>query len=265
MREYKLKSPGSAGGLVPLPSVPPTAAVTAAAPSGVPVRIIGGAGAATPRGTRGSIPPPLEYPPSTDRQLLSSKERQPLAILAGQAFAAMCAADPEFLPDMLANGNTRAQVEDGWRHSQILAATKNHPDGQASGLKTARRSHYRTIKAHFLALKGDDIGSLNTAMRTGPATMKAGADGDRVEDIEQPMSVLKELMETKKLHIAYVLAVCGGKDGSGGKFHTRRLESLTRKQLWQLIYTLKNRAAAKEGTGETAHRNKSQRPKSPDA
>jgi hypothetical protein len=131
----------------------------------------------------------------------------------------------------------------------------------ALGLSKAKRSQYRTIKAHFLALMGADVASLNTAMATGPAILKAGADGDRKEDCEEALTAVRDVMTGLKLNLYYVQAVCGGKDGTGGKFHTRHLESLTAKQLWQLVYTLKNRAAARDGRGNPDKRNKKQRKK----
>lgn len=268
-RVYQLKSPGNPGGLLPLAG-PPVIVPDAGPPdpmgaaleavTGIPVRVVGGGGAAAARGVRAEpVKDAHQYPAGTERRLLSKGERTALAILAGQAFAYMLRQDPDWLPDMMAGGRKRKEIEDNWRQGQVKQATTGHRDGAAAGLSKARRSQFRTIQAHFQALMGMDVESLNTSMRTGPAILKAGRDGDRIEDNEQAMKVLQETMGKLKLNLYYVMAVCGGKDGSGGKFHTRNLESLTSRQLWQLIYTLRNRAAERDGRGDSGNRNKAQR------
>lgn len=197
----------------------------------------------------------MSQTPDTDRQALSKKELTPLAIMAAKAWKAFMAADPEWLPDMLANGHKRGALESDWRHGQCRAATLGHPLGPVASLSGARRGHWNALFSHFAGLAGEDMASFRSSMRDGraPAGVRAGAEGDSQEKIRQARAVLESTMESTGLRQAYVAAVIKN------KFHVSSLDQLTAKQIWQVVFTLRNRAVAKQGGGHAESRNKRQR------
>ena len=273
MREYILKSPGRAGGLVPAPgdgvivpfpasALPPSAAPPSAAPaSALPA-------SAAPASARAAFSPGLApalcalpsapglpLPPPAAKQRLSKKETTPLAIAASRAWRACLASDPSYLPDLTELGYKKGAVETEWRHSQCKLATAGHPAGQITGLTSATREHYNTLLAHFAGLAGEDVASFRATMRSGPAKYRAGADGDSQEDIRQALAVVKSTMTSTGYGWPYVATTIKG------KYQATTLEQLTRQQLWQLVYTLRNRANARDGKGDPANRNKRQKAK----
>lgn len=187
--------------------------------------------------------------PATADQPLGAKERQCLAILASQAWKAARAADPDLLTVYKDSGHTASAAADAWRHQQIRYATRQHPAGQIDGLTHATRAHYKDIECHFAMLAGQTPRDFHAAMETG-----ADALGSLRADSAQAGFALKKLRETVAtcgLHPNYSAAIIADK--------CKGATVLNAKQLWQMVYTLKNRANAKLGKGTTAGRNKSQR------
>ncbi|MES2707140.1 MAG: hypothetical protein V4726_11120 [Verrucomicrobiota bacterium] len=271
MRDYRLKSPGQPGGLVPLNDGPPPANVvpfpiTAAKPP-VPTAPVPAGGVAVrsfapglPSSLAAAVPPSpscpprpsVQLPPGTAHQTLSKKEITVLGIIAAKAWRAYLQSDPTWLPDMLAAGHKKGQLEKDWRHGQCRAATATHAAGTVTGISSARRAHWNTLAAHFCALAGEDLASFAATMRDGKAAHRAGADGDSQEDIRQARAVVERTMRDSGFGPAYVAKVISGKYGAAS------LEQLTRPQLWQLVFTLRNRATARDGGGSAETRNKKQ-------
>lgn len=196
------------------------------------------------------------YPRRTAEQGLTKQEMVPLAILIGDAFKELVRLDPGILEDAKASGLTRAQFEANWRHSQIKYCTSNpqpHPAGVVTGLSKAKRAHWECIAAHFCAMLGRDVESFRHSMRDGKAPGRAGQDGDLRGDLRQALTILRKEMDRLKINDAYVAAIIAG------KYHQRTLESLTRKEVWQVTYTIRNRAANRDDRGDPDKRNKSQR------
>lgn len=230
-RIYHLKKPGS--------PTPAAERFSASAPS-----------AALPEKQR------QPYPPSTADQRLTKQEMVPLAILIGEAFKELLRMDPELLIEIKAQGQTRAEFESNWRHGHIKYATSHpqpHPAGVITGLSKARRAHWECIAAHFCAMLGRDVESFRHSMRDGRAPGRAGQDGDQRSDLRQALNILRTEMAKLKINDAYVAAIIAG------KFHQRTLDSLTRNEVWQVIYTIRNRAAKRDDRGDDFRRNKSQR------
>lgn len=196
----------------------------------------------------------LKFPPRTDTQPLSKAEFTCLAMLMSKAFKEFLRLDPDALPDAKANGHTKAQLESSFRHSHCHYATTHpelHPAGPIKGLKEARRGHLECLASHFCKLAGDDLGSFYWSMRDGRAAGRAGKAGDSQSDLRQALAILADEMAKLGYTEAYVAPIIAN------KFHQRTLGSLTRNEVWQVIYTLRNRAATRDGTA--VNNNKSQR------
>lgn len=283
-RDYKLRSTGNAGGLVPLgplgappvPAAPEPKSEPAPAPAGV-ARFSPGLPASVPQqtenksyrtdGTYGTYPPPAEapattrptaatghqYPRPAGQQPLSLVQKAKLGSISLLAFEKATAADPDYLADMKAQGYTLTALRDGWRHSQCKAATAGHPAGQIDGLSKGTNAHYNTLLAHFCALAGMDVQSFEATLRDGAARGKPGRSGNSQEEIRQATYTLEQAMGDTGLGWPYVNAIIRN------KHHTGTIADLTAVQIRNLAYTLRNRRSAQQGKGNPWHRNKSQR------
>jgi hypothetical protein len=179
------------------------------------------------------------YPPAYGK--LSKAEIQPLAIEAKRAY------DMQKEHGLLEAGESF----DTWRRRQVLEAT----GGKAAGLSKASHGQFRAILATFLALQGRDIASYKTSMRTGQAPAPRATPAETIEDREQARNLLDHVMMATGYRQPYVMAV------SKGKFGTGNYAALNAAQLMELVYTLRNRANARDGKGKAANRNKSQKAK----
>jgi len=195
-------------------------------------------------------------------------EIRPLAILARQAF--------DF---QISLGNLDADTHhDAWRREQVMAAV-NKP-----GLSACDHTDFLPVRAHFALLAGRDEKALDDLVRTGKARDHA-APGDTWENRRQVVHLIREdigyhviLAETPEADVdpkqraqwkaiqaaggpireGYALAVARNKYKAQPRSIDDLTDRLTVRQLEQLLYTIRNRIAAKEGRGERGNRNKSQ-------
>lgn len=198
---------------------------------------------------------PFQWPPTTDRQPLSTGERMALILVMAKAFKEFCRLDPDAVIYNKAQGNTKKELEDSFRHSHVKYATSHpapHPAGIITGLSAASRGHFECLASHFCRLAGDDLAAFALALRDGPATGRAGQTGDQQSDIRQARAILDKEQEKLGFNPAYVAAIIAN------KFHQRSLGTLTRNEIWQVIFTLRNRAASRDGKSDPSRRNKSQ-------
>lgn len=259
-RFYQLRSTGKPGGLVPSADAvanhkehkehrehreAPAAVVRFAA--GLPAAFMPGETTvkaygvpAVPAGRKGGT-------------ALSQNQKASIGSLAGEAFARAVAADPEWLPDMKAQGFTKSAVMEDWRHSQCKLATKDHPAGQVTGLSKAGNEHYNCLLAHFAALAGQDVRSFNATMSEGTGT----GGGDSADKMRQALWRLERTMKETGLGMGYVIAIVKR------KHHKTHPDQLTAGQIGQLCWTLKNRKNQKrhdagEVIADGSSRNKAQ-------
>lgn len=160
---------------------------------------------------------------------------------------------------------------DDWRHSQVKART-----GRA-GLTKCQHSHYRLLMAHFRHLRG--------AGPAPPHGQQSGEGGDSATRREQLLALLANELGHHHRRVdhpatpaeraasvaananggpigeAYLLTIARAKNSGHAIADTGALLTLPASRLEQLLYTLRNRIAAREGRGETRRRNKSQRRK----
>lgn len=268
-REYKLRSPGNPGGLVPLagqeadaPNPPDAFGEMLSAVTGIPLKDVTPPSAvvrfaAGLPSTLPSCPIHQPSPPSPPSRKggppLSQAQKATLGSMSAAAFAAAVAADPDWLPDMKSQGHTKSAVMEDWRHSQCALATAGHPAGQIRGLSKAGNEHYNALLAHFAALAGQDMASFNATIRDTPAT----AAGDTADKMRQALWRLDQTMKKTGLGWPYVMAIVKR------KHHATAVDQLTAGQIHQLCWTLNNRKAqkrhAEDGTGNGPEsRNKAQ-------
>ena len=147
-----------------------------------------------------------------------------------------------------------------WRHEQCAKCV-----GQPR-LSKCNNSHYRKLKAHFEVMAGR--GSFNNIILAGtPTTGSAPDDTYQNRQIKVKLIFDSLLEHGRRMTMAgkgeqcitavYVETIARSKF----KLAQVDLHKLTARQLDQLLYTVRNRMNAKEGRGDAAKRNKSQRTK----
>lgn len=130
------------------------------------------------------------------------------------------------------NGEMSATaVEKAWRHVE---------QGKAVGIQSlceCSQAHYGRLKAHFEQLGG----------RTAAAQRTAARDSDN--DRRVARFKLDEALRERGLSTGYVVSICRRQNRC-------ELDQATAKQLWRLVYTVRNRrkparpAAAAKPAGE---------------
>ena len=196
------------------------------------------------------------WPSRTNTQPMTAGERVPLVILATKAFKEFVRLDPEAVIVAKSIGVTKAAFEADWRHSHCKYATSHpapHPAGIITGISKAKRGHWEALAAHFAALAGEDLASLKATLRDGPAPGRSGSAGDQQSDVRQALAILKREQAKLEINDAYLAPIIAS------KFHQRTLGTLTRNEIWQVIYTIRNRAKTRDGNGDPSQRNKAQR------
>lgn len=152
-------------------------------------------------------------------------------------------------------------VDDGqsleeWRHKQQIEAV-----GIAS-LRECRQSHYLPLLGHFNALAG----------KTGISTFKqltAPADDPDRQAVTQALRTeLARFAQLPDDHDkptgphrdeAYLFSIAKHRGNLNPRTVATIRDTWPTPKIWSLVYTLRNRIAAKTGVGETENRNKSQR------
>lgn len=196
---------------------------------------------------------------------LSNKQKAVIAQTARQAWDIQVRA-----------GFTDGLTYDEWRHAEQAKACGT------SSLRAATNNHYRPLMAHFLTLAGKDVPAFRLYVKTGRAT----GHGD-VEDTHENRETQRHLIMAEIIahghrcdasfrHATYDPKLADHAASLGGiitaayvlkiaqgKCRGRGINSLTAPQLAQVLYTAKNRIAAREGRGATANRNQKQRKTTP--
>lgn len=127
---------------------------------------------------------------------------------------------------------------DTWRQAEARKAT-----GGLS-ISEACVRHYRLIQAHFLRLKGAVEAAKRAEERAAVGALEIARD-----------ALKRQLLDTKQdWQAARTIA---------GRFYKgTELRDLTAKQVWTVVYTLRNNANAKAGRGNAVNRFKGKRKKS---
>jgi hypothetical protein len=158
---------------------------------------------------------------------LSAKQKQVLSMLARRAYTR--------LKGRGAEGGMR---EDVWRHEQAKLATAS-PGTEGRRISEARNSDFKRIESHFLNLLGQAGAAMASEMQHG------------TNDVQMAMTKLQEQCALKGLQMSYPAAICRNQ-------YKCALSDATAKQLWQLVFTVRNRKTkgGTEATGSQAHSKK---------
>lgn len=199
-----------------------------------------------------------DAPVKGDRPL-SRKQLQTLAIEAQRTHRALSRM-----------GVVNDTFED-WRHAQVWACVRRE------GLRQCLSSQYRKLLTHFRSLRGEltpDEGKARRQSREGGDTLErreqllsalAAELGSHARRVENPQTEAESrhaaYASTKGgvLNEAYLMAIAKAKNPGQTLHDVGCLIKLPASRLEQLLYTLRNRIAAREGRGDGAARNKKQR------
>ncbi len=136
---------------------------------------------------------------------LTSEQRQSLARLGRRAW------------NIARDRGHTADDYDTWRHKQV-----HHVTGLA-GLRQLTQQHFRRVRGHFLHLLGQDDSALQDIIAS------------ETEGPRQALFILARECRRVSLPLAYPQAI------ARAKFRNPNLDELSEKQLWMLIYTVRNR------------------------
>lgn len=184
--------------------------------------------------------------PQVNNRPLSRDQKATLSVLAAEAFAIQSRHG-------LVEEGTKV---DAWRRAESIAAA-------GVRISEAKQAHYRPLLGHFQALAGKQ-----TADTLANITA-AEDDPDRQAVMQHLRNAVAGFAETPDKigektgwHRAesYLLTIANNQR-SGVRVNTlaQLAETWPVAKLWSLVYTMRNRTAAKDGRGYSADRNKSQR------
>ena len=126
---------------------------------------------------------------------------------------------------IVANQAAEAQGVTGWREVEEWRREQQRQRFGLESLTAATQDQYADLKAHFEAMAGKADRAFKTALR--------GEGNKRRVAWWNFMKAVKE----SGLGMAYAAAICRTQ-------YRRSLDDATEQQLWNLVYTLRNRAAA---------------------
>jgi len=170
----------------------------------------------------------------------------------------------------LSNMGVITDLFDEWRHNQVWACVRR------DGLKACSSSHYRKLLSHFRSLRGaaDPGGQVGKSWsREGGDTeerrtqilralaAELGHHARRVEKPQTPAECHIAAIANEKggvINEDYLMSIARAKNPGTTLHDTGCLIKLPASRLEHLLFTLRNRIAAREGRGETKKRNKGQ-------
>lgn len=159
---------------------------------------------------------PSASPARKPRARAAARERK--GALTKRQLAALC---------MLAEKAAAAHGITGWREVRAWRKEQQLERFGLASLTAATQAQYADIKGHFQALAGDAAEAYETVRR--------GLDNKR----RVARWNLDKAVKESGLRMVYVLSICQNQYHCG-------IEDASTKQLWQLVYTVRNRAAAKQ-------------------
>lgn len=155
---------------------------------------------------------------------LSNAQKRHLSILARRAFRRAAAL-------ARGRGEAFAESEEQFRHREVTTATGK------IGLRCAGQDDYRAIEAHLWSLLKEE-GRAFTAHVKAQTNSHRQAEAVLAREIEAAADVIPDALR-------YITSICRA------QFRCSPLDA-SEKQLWNLVYTLRNRAASRRKKGKQA-------------
>lgn len=179
--------------------------------------------------------------------------------------------EARFTFDALSNMGNIADTFDSWRHDVVYQTVRRE------GLTQCQNSHYRKLLSVFRQMRGAaDKGGMpqnRKQSREGGDTSERreqllaliahelGKHAQRVENPQNEAEVKLAAHASSKggvINEAYLLAIAKAKNAGTMIYDVGCLIKLTSARLEELLFTLRNRIASREGRGTTKGRNKKQ-------
>jgi hypothetical protein len=120
--------------------------------------------------------------------------------------------------------------EDDYRHEEVIKATGKH------GLRCCSQDDFQAVRAHFLDLIGEHGSAFNAQLAAG------------TEKRRQAEAVLVRELAKAGLHLNYANAICQ-------RQFPCTIFDATERQIWNLVYTVRNRANAKKRQAQSLYAN----------
>ena len=170
---------------------------------------------------------------------------------------------------MLSNMGIIAETFEDFRHAQVWAQVRRE------GLSKCQNSHYMKLLNHFRGMRGEKTRGAFTGRQSREG-------GDTAERREQLMALLASALGFHAAKVEnpqtdadmqaantarakggvigeeYLMAIAKGKNPGASLVDVGCLLKLPASRLEQLLYTLRNRIAAREGRGDATKRNRGQ-------
>ncbi len=151
------------------------------------------------------------------------------------------------------------QTIDQWRHEQVMECVG------CDGLRACNNSHYRKLVIHFERAQGKMV-SWDRHILAGKPT-REHAEEDTFQNRDTKRALIHKDLQAHAAEMARrgepdrTITALYVESLARAKFQAtqQQLAHLTVDQLRQLLITVRNRIAAREGRGNTKNRNKSQR------
>lgn len=172
---------------------------------------------------------------------------------------------------VLSNMGITTDTADDWRHEQVRACVRKE------GLSQCSSSHYRKLLIHFRSLRGETTMGSDGGKKwsheggdteerrcqlIGALARELGEHARRVEKpatIEESRLAAYAVTKGGALGEAYLMAMAKAKNPGQSLEDVGCLIKLPASRLEQLLWTLRNRIASREGRGDSSKRNKGQK------
>lgn len=197
--------------------------------------------------------------PAKGRRALSTKQKTVLAREAQKTHRA------------LTNMGVVTDSFDDWRHAQVWACVRKE------GLRDCDHTHYVKLLGHFRELRGEKtIGYVSNKRqsREGGDTLERRQQlihqlayelGSHARKVDKPTTPMEQrhaahaIEKGGAITEAYLVTIAAAKNPGQSIADVGDLLKIPASRLEQLLYTLRNRIASREGRGDSRNRDKKQK------
>jgi hypothetical protein len=171
---------------------------------------------------------------------------------------------------MLSRMSLVTDTFEDWRHAEVYKCVRRE------GLSKCQNTHYKKLLVHFRSLRGESTvgtdagkkwsreGGDTEERRTQLIHQIAHELGSHARRVDKPMTEQESRIAAHAIQKggaigeSYLMAIAKGKNPGHTLHDPGCLIKLPASRLEQLLFTLRNRIAAREGRGESKNRNKGQ-------
>ena len=158
---------------------------------------------------------------------LSHKQKRYLSQLSHRAYDYLAAEADGSTDERLHAELRESEAREQFRHDQVASACGKH------GLRCCSQDDYKRVEAHFLDLLGETARAFDAHLRA------------ETEPRRQAEAVLVRECARFGLALGYAAAICS-------RQFRCDLADATTQQVWNLVYTIRNRGAARARQAQAA-------------